>query len=66
MRYSGDWSLPEALDREKLFERLRLSISKLDVTRARQEVEPFVRDKSSLALWSREFFLEIINGIEIV
>ncbi len=66
MRSSGDWSLPEALDREKLFERLRLSISKLDVARARQEVEPFVRDKSSLALWSREFFLEIINGIEIV
>jgi len=38
----------------------------LDVNQARQEADRFVRDKSSLALWSREFFLEIVARIETV
>lgn len=32
----------------------------------KQETDRYVRNKSSLALWSREFFLQIVDGIETV
>ena len=38
----------------------------LGVARRIVEADRFVRDKSSLALWSREFFLEIVARIETV
>lgn len=66
MRYSGDWSQKAPLSRINLLERLRATIGKLNVTQARQEADRFIRDKSSLELWSREFFLEIVDRIETV
>jgi hypothetical protein len=65
MRQSGDWAGAASLTRSDLLDRLHVAIRQLDVTQARQEIERFVRDKSSLALWSREFFLEIVDRIEI-
>jgi hypothetical protein len=38
----------------------------LDVDPIRQETDRYVRDKSSLELWSREFFLQITEKIETV
>ncbi|MCX6349893.1 MAG: nucleotidyl transferase AbiEii/AbiGii toxin family protein [Candidatus Aureabacteria bacterium] len=64
MRQSGDWTGTVRLTRADLLDRLRAAIAKLDVSRARQEADRFVRDKASLALWSREFFLEIVSRIE--
>lgn len=66
MRCSGDWTESASMSRGRLLERLRSAISQLNVTRARQEADRFVREKSSLDLWSREFFLEIVDGIETV
>lgn len=66
MRYSGDWTKAAPLSRINLLERLRTTIGKLNVTQARQEVDRFIRDKSSLELWSREFFLDIVDRIETV
>ena len=66
MRSSGDWKESTPLDCEGLLRLLRAAIGDLDVDQTRQEVERFVRDKSPLELWSREFFLEIIDRIEAV
>lgn len=66
MRDSGDWTLTAPMSRDKLLERLRAVINRLNVLQARQEVDRFVREKSSLELWSRNFFLEIIDRIETV
>lgn len=66
LRRSGDWTGAASLTRPVLLELLHIAIDKLDVDQARQEVDRFIRDKSSLELWSREFFLEIVAGIEIV
>jgi len=38
----------------------------LDVDPIRQETDRYVRDKPSLDLWSREFFLQITEKIETV
>jgi predicted nucleotidyltransferase component of viral defense system len=64
MRQSGDWVGAASLTRLDLLDRLHVAIRQLDVTQARQEIERFVRDKSPLTLWSREFFLEIVDRIE--
>jgi predicted nucleotidyltransferase component of viral defense system len=66
MRQSGDWTGDQPLRREDLLNRLRSSVLALDVNRAREEVDRFVRDKSAVAVWSPEFFTQIVNRIETV
>lgn len=66
MRQSGDWTGSAPLTRMDLLDRFRSAIAMLDVGQARQETDRFVRDKTKLALWSREFFLEIVDKIETV
>lgn len=66
MRCSGDWTESTPMSRGRLLERLRAAIRQLNVTQARQEADRFVREKSSLELWSREFFMEIAARIETV
>jgi hypothetical protein len=66
LRHSGDWTGPARLTRSDLLDRLRTAIGRLDVDPIRQETDRYVRDKSSLELWSREFFLQITEKIETV
>lgn len=35
----------------------------IDFTQARQDVEPFIRDRSSLNLWSADFFKQITERL---
>lgn len=66
MRQSGDWIGSGRLTRSDVLGRLRTVIDALDVKQVRQESDHFVRDKASLELWSREFFLGILDKIEMV
>jgi predicted nucleotidyltransferase component of viral defense system len=66
MRASGDWTGDAALTRADLFTRLRATIAELDVAQAREETSRFLRDPSTLEIWSPEFFLEIAEKIETV
>lgn len=66
LRHSSDWTGAAPLTRPDLLALLHTAIDKLDVKQARQEADRFVRDKSSLELWSREFFLDIAARIETV
>ena len=51
------------LNKEKFLDLTAGAIEKLDVDQARREVEPFVRDPKALAVWSKEFFLDVVNRI---
>jgi len=64
LRHSGDWTGNVHLTRTDLLRLLRTAIDRLDVDPARQEADRFVREKSSLGLWSRELFLQISEKIE--
>lgn len=66
MRQSGDWSDAKPLDRVALIGRLNATLQDLDIDQARQEVARFVRDKASLELWSRTFFIQVIDRIQPV
>jgi len=41
-------------------------IEKVNIEQIKQEVEPFVKDPASLAIWSKDFFLDIASRIKVV
>jgi predicted nucleotidyltransferase component of viral defense system len=66
MRQSGHWKGREQLTPELFKQLLSKAIDKLVVDQARKEVEAFIRDQKSLAIWSREFFQDIADRIQSV
>lgn len=65
MRQSGDWQKEESLTPVSLRDLLTEAINKLDIEQARQEVEPFVSQPETLAIWSKDFFLDVVSRIQI-
>lgn len=65
MRQTGHWCgerpLSSAACKDLLFD----SIERLDVSQARKDVAPFVRDRQTLALWSHDFFRDVAGRIQI-
>jgi hypothetical protein len=66
MRQTGHWKEDDPLTPERVKELLRTTINKLDVKRARREVEPFVKNPETLSIWSREFFLDVASRIKVI
>ena len=66
MRQSGHWLQQQPLTDTVIREYLAATIDQLDVVMARNEVAPFVRDAGVLALWSREFFHDVVSRIRFV
>ena len=56
MRQSGHYKEDTPLTKEKLLNILNETIDKLDITKAKNEVIPFVANARSLDIWSKEFF----------
>ena len=66
MRQTGHWQGTPKLTPERFHEILSKRINRIDINQARQEVEPFVKDPQSLAVWSIDFFLDIASRIKFV
>ena len=66
MRQSGHWTGDDSLNHESFCTILHNTIDTLDVNQARREVEPFVRNAGTLAIWSKEFFHDIVSRIKFV
>jgi hypothetical protein len=66
MIQSGHLKAAKDLSREKFFLLAKEAIEKLDVAQARREVEPFVKNREALELWSREFFLDVVGRIVFI
>lgn len=64
MRQSGHWKGRRQLTPESFKQLLSQAIDKLVVDQARAEVEAFIRDPESLAIWSQEFFQDIADRIQ--
>lgn len=56
MKQSGDLDLSGKLSKEVLLIKINNVIEQLDVENAKKEVEPFLRDKRTIELWSKDFF----------
>ncbi len=65
MQQSGHWPADRILTESLFQELLAAKIEDLDVKQARLDVEPFVKDVGSLAVWSREFFHEVGSRVVV-
>ncbi len=63
MRQSGNYGDDEPLTRARLLELLRQRVQQVDVAQLREETARFVRQPRSLEVWSRDFFLQVIEKI---
>ena len=65
-RQTGYWQGPTPLTAGDLRDLLSNRIEKVDIDQIRREVERFVKDPAALAVWSKEFFLDVASRIKIV
>jgi predicted nucleotidyltransferase component of viral defense system len=63
MRQTGDFTGSGCLTKKILLHYLDNAIDNLDIDYARSEVSPFVKERINLALWSVEFFRDIVRRI---
>ena len=54
------------LTRETLIALLNERFAKIDYEQAKQDVLPFIKDKTKLDIWSKDFFVEITKTLNIV
>lgn len=66
MLQTGDWDSDERLDDRAFFQALHAAIDSVDITKARSEVTPFVKDPEALSIWSRDFFHDIVTRIRLI
>ena len=66
MRQTGHWSGDAVLTPGAFLRLLHDTISRLDVSKARREVEPFVKQPDTLAVWSRDFFHDVADRIQFL
>lgn len=64
MEQTGHWNPDTTLDETALKERLTQRFNEVDFEQARDDVRPFVSDADALALWSREFFLGLVEQVK--
>jgi predicted nucleotidyltransferase component of viral defense system len=60
---SGKWQESEPFTLQALLQLLASRIEEVDFTLAQNDVAPFLKDPASIALWHRDFFMEIISRI---
>ena len=65
MIQSGHWSRSEKLTKEALMNTLVEAIETLDIQSAKREVSQFLLDPTRIDIWSKEYFLDIINKLVI-
>ena len=66
MTQSGHLEEGEHLTREKFVALTLKAIGKVNVEQARKEVEPFVKNPEALAVWSKEFFRDVVGRIVLI
>lgn len=57
-------TIPAGLDENYILELLRVRIDDLDIAAAKRDVEVFISDKRVLDIWSRDFYMDIIQQIK--
>jgi predicted nucleotidyltransferase component of viral defense system len=64
LRQSGHFKSRQALSRKKLIQLYLQKVAELPVDKARADLERFVRNSDSLAVWSRDFFSGLIRKVK--
>jgi len=62
---ANEINIPNELTKQNIKELLLQRIESLDVAKAKNDVQPFIKDMREIELWSKEFFIAIIENIKI-
>jgi predicted nucleotidyltransferase component of viral defense system len=65
LRQSDGWALKRHLQHSDLLDLLEKKFALLDVTAAKKEVAPFLRDPAAIDLWSRNFFESLLPRLKV-
>lgn len=57
-------SIPDELTKRNIKELLLQRIETFDVTKAKNDVQPFIKDLKEIELWSQEFFEAVVENIK--
>ena len=60
---SGDW-FQESMTKNQLHDLLETKINSIDIDRVKQDVIRFIANPQDLAIWSREYFLQMCESLE--
>jgi hypothetical protein len=65
MEQTGHWSADKTFDHSALKRLLTERFNTVDFDQARDDVRPFLREPDALALWSRAFFLGLVEQVNV-
>jgi hypothetical protein len=66
MVQTGHWKMQELLTQHALLDLLRERFEIIDFESAKTEVRPFIKDPEELTLWSKEFFMQLSQQINVL
>lgn len=64
MIQTKDWDEQEQISLDKVKHKLRLKIDEIDIEQAKKDVLPFLKSKSKLMHWNKEYFKHLIDEIQ--
>jgi len=56
--------IPRELNKQTIKDLLLQRIETLDIVKAKNDVQPFIKDMREIELWSKEFFVAVIENIK--
>ncbi len=65
MKQSGNLASNDSLDLNRLLELLSVKIQSIDWESAKADMRSFISDPQRLDIWSPQFFLSLINHLEV-
>jgi predicted nucleotidyltransferase component of viral defense system len=57
--------IPTKLTKQTIKDLLLQRIETLDIAKAKNDVQPFIKDKREIELWSKEFFVAVIENMRV-
>lgn len=57
--------IPNELSKQTIKELLLQRIETLDISKAKNDVQPFIKDIREIELWSKEFFVAVVENMKI-
>ncbi|DAB32466.1 MAG TPA: hypothetical protein CFH79_03715 [Sulfurospirillum sp. UBA11407] len=62
---ANEINIPDELTKQNIKELLLQRIESLDVAKAKNDLQPFIKDMREIELWSKEFFMAVVENIKI-
>lgn len=62
---ANEINIPDELTKQNIKELLLQRIESLDVAKAKNDIQPFIKDIREIELWSKEFFMAVVENIKI-